>query len=236
MFKNMWILKILLLCFVVSSSLAIIVADPILPDITLTNQTGPMLLLNYTVTPEFPPDVPFNITVNYVFSNGVNGSFIGTYNNESMVLIAPPGANNVTFSAENWTKTISFVNYYYDLSLRNEPAGPAVIGTWIKSIATAVGGTPLNTDYCKFKITSPSNNVSWSGNITFGDNDWVDYSWQLTQKGTYLVEVWAFNQNGTNVPAPPTPPILRAGNNVFMSSVHYNVADEAIASQIITVT
>jgi hypothetical protein len=91
-----------------------------------------------------------------------------------------------------------------------------VIGTWIHTIATATGGDkPLADDYCKFKITAPSKSVKLIDKCKFGVNIWADCNWQITEKGSYLVEVWAYDKNGDNVKVPVIP-----NANSFMKSTN----------------
>ncbi|MDR3222723.1 MAG: Ig-like domain repeat protein [Methanobrevibacter sp.] len=174
-------------------------------DIVGSNQTnigGIAILNNYT-----PPSVG-----TYV----VNASFIGDEN----------------YSNSNITSTLTVVPHpKYDLSLRNDPAGSVVIGTWIHSIATAIDGEPLPDDYCRFKITALSNNVQWFDKCMFGVNDWADCRWQLTEKGSYFVEVWAYDKYNNNVHVP----VNFKANNLFLRSVFNDNAGEVTASQTIIV-
>jgi frataxin-like iron-binding protein CyaY len=106
----------------------------------------------------------------------------------------------------------------YDLSLRNEPQGQIMVGNWIKSVATAIDGTPLPTDHVRFKVTSLSdNNVQYDVNKSFGDSNSVFYDWQLTKKDTYKIEVWAYDKKGYNVKVPPL-----LGTRAMKLSVGYN--------------
>jgi hypothetical protein len=119
----------------------------------------------------------------------------------------------------------------YDLILSNDPSGSVVIGTWIHSIVTAVGAFPLNTDYCTYTITPPSGNKWSSDKVTFGNSNRVEYVWQLKEKGSYLVEVWALDKDGGHV---PTASIFK-GDKMFLGLVSNDSAGEAISSQIIIV-
>jgi hypothetical protein len=97
----------------------------------------------------------------------------------------------------------------YDLSLMNEPSGMVSIGTWIKSTATAINGNPLSTDYVAFKVTPPSGNII-SKNVNFSGSNSCSFNWQLNEKGQYLVEVWAYDQNGEHVKVPDSQSALRS--------------------------
>jgi len=90
----------------------------------------------------------------------------------------------------------------FDLSLRNEPSGQVYVGTWINSIATAIGDTPLSDDYCIFKVTSPSGIQIQSDPKFFNGKDSEPYRWQLKEKGQYLVEVSAYDKYGNHIKVP----------------------------------
>jgi len=144
--------------------------------------------------------------------------------------------NEVVNATAPWSKNISVPGNYifrsvcdnedlhiishpiYDLKLTNEPQGQIMVGSWIKSVATAIGDFPLPTDYVRFKVTSLSdNNVQYDVNKSFGDSNSVFYDWQLTKKDTYKVEVWAYDENGFNVKVPPL-----LGTRAMKLSVGYN--------------
>jgi hypothetical protein len=101
------------------------------------------------------------------------------------------------------------------------------VGTWINSIATAIGDTPLNTDYCMFKVTSPSGAIQPS-NKSFNGTDSEPYQWQLTEKGRYLVEVWAYDKDDNNVKVPISASQLFK-SNVMKSSMEYSTYGDSIS-------
>jgi hypothetical protein len=192
------------------------------------------MVLNDTNSTENNSKLPdFNTTIKWPDSNDESINAKESWG----TILSNIGEYNFTAICDNEDLNINLMNVIhpvYDLSLRNEPSGQVYVGTWIHSIATAVGGVPLSDDYCMFKITSPSGNIHEIGPVVFGVNDWVDCGWQLAEKGTYLVEVWAYDKNGAHVPASFSFKAAR-NNNIFMKSVPDNVAEEANASQIITV-
>ncbi|MDR3222168.1 MAG: hypothetical protein LBT66_00330 [Methanobrevibacter sp.] len=149
-------------------------------------------------------------------------SFTGLFN--EVVNATTPWSKNITvhgnyiFRCVCDNEDLHIISHpTYDLSLRNNPQGQVVIGTWIKSTATAIGDSPLPTDYVRFKITSLSDNiVQYDHNVPFGGSNSASYNWQLTKKGTYKVEVWAYDEHGSNVKVPPL------GINAMKLSTEYN--------------
>jgi len=107
----------------------------------------------------------------------------------------------------------------YDLNL-SKVTGPVYLNSWITATATCIdadhtktvnpfwGGVinrtsnqNLTADYLKFKITYPDNHTLESGKIPFANRtNSNSFNYQVTAKGKYLVEVWAYRSNDTNVP------------------------------------
>jgi len=107
----------------------------------------------------------------------------------------------------------------YDLNL-SKVTGPVYINSWITATATCIdadhtktvnpfwGGVinrtnnqSLTADYLKFKITYPDGHVVDSDKIPFANRtNSNSFDYQVTQPGKYLVSVWAYRSNDTNVP------------------------------------
>jgi hypothetical protein len=157
-----------------------------------------------------------NISVNIITNStgGFNYSFIPEYAGEYDVTVNFVGDDDYNSSEVNQTVIVDHPRY--DLSLRNEPSGQVYVGTWINSIATAIGDTPLNDDHCIFKVTPPGGVVKWSDNKSFNGKDSEPYQWQLTEKGRYLVEVCAYDKYGRNVKVRST---LSSTSQLFKSNV-----------------
>jgi len=110
----------------------------------------------------------------------------------------------------------------YDLKF-NKPTGPVNINDWVSSTFNCVhnqsegrvvspwwGGTvdrttgeTLGADYYNIKVTYPSGKTVESNNIPFakGVNS-GSIGYQVTEKGQYKVEAWAYRANSTHVPVP----------------------------------
>jgi hypothetical protein len=73
-----------------------------------------------------------------------------------------------------------------------------------------------------FRITSPSGNIHEETGV-FGVNDWVDCWWQITEKGLYLVEVWAYDKDGNRVKVPDSTSKLFE-SNVMKSFMEYSTS------------
>jgi hypothetical protein len=146
-----------------------------------------------------------NISVNCTTNStgGFNYSFIPEYVGEYNVTANFDGDTNYNPSNIDY-QTVTVDHPRYDLSLRNEPSGQVYVSTWINSIATAIDGTPLKDDYCIFKITSPSGAIQ-SSDKSFNGIDSEPYQWRLTEKGQWLVEVWAHDRFGNHVKVPQAP-------------------------------
>jgi predicted outer membrane repeat protein len=174
---------------------------------------------NATVSGSLPVSLAYDMVLNST-NKSDNSSKLPDFNTTIKLTGLP---DNSTKAIEPWDATLTNIGEYnftaicdnenlninltvthpvYDLSLRNEPSGQVYMGAWINSIATAIGDTPLNDDYCIFKVTSPSADVKWSDHKSFNGIDSEPYQWQLTEKGRYLVEVWAYDKDGNHVKVP----------------------------------
>ncbi|MDR3291842.1 MAG: hypothetical protein LBT10_06815 [Methanobrevibacter sp.] len=170
-----------------------------------------------------------NISVNCTTNStgGFNYSFTPSYAGEYNVTANFDGDDDYNPS-DIVNQTVTVDNPRYDLSLRNEPSGQVYVGTWINSIATAIGDTPLKDDYCIFKVTSPSGAIQPSGHKSFNGKVSDPYHWQLTEKGQYLVEVWAYDKDGNHVKVPDSTSKLFKPN-VMKSFMEYSTSGDSIS-------